>query len=54
MAESVVGYLEKSKDLVIREAVFDFTIDYDKTPWLINMKMVRYDNQTALPIRLTE
>lgn len=54
MAESVITFLEECKDIVVREAVFDFTVDFQKTPWLLGLKMVRYDSRTSLPICLTE
>lgn len=49
MAESIVTYLEHCKEVVIRYVVLDFTMDYWKTPWLIGLKMVRYDNKSLEP-----
>lgn len=46
MAESIVMYLEHCKEVVIREIVFDFTMDYFKTAWLVGLKMIRFDNKT--------
>lgn len=54
MAESVLSYLEECRDIVVREAVFDFTVDYHRVPWIVGLRMVRYDSRTALPNRLTE
>ncbi len=53
MSESVIRYLEECKDIVVREAVFDYTIDYHKTPWLIGLKMVKFDNRCGLPYTMT-
>lgn len=53
MSESVIRYLEECKDIVVREAVFDYTIDYHKIPWLIGLKMVKFDSRCGLPYTMT-
>lgn len=53
MAKSACRYLEECREVVIREAIFDFTMDYQRTPWLLNLKMIKYDEKCALPFQLT-